>query len=201
MTKINIDIPQSNFELVRDKVAEIIKLELDNQAMRQNNSDFTCEVFIERFSNVNEDEGNVIIVSVDTCELDNQTPVSQSNEQKINIDVFCAAASSQTSPGYEKSGKLITRLCGMITYILQSTVYDRLGFANGIVERRSVKNMRFARISDEQDAFYSRMGRVELMVKTNQTYTGIEPITAAGYDTIMKIALTEKGYKLTYNND
>jgi len=72
-------------------------------------------------------------------------------------------------------------------------------FTNGIVERRSVKSIRFARVSDEQDAYYTRMSRIDFVVKVNETVQGISPIIADGYDSQIKIELTNKGYKLTYN--
>lgn len=198
---LNFNIAQQNFELVRDRVAIVLKEELDNQATRQSNTDLTGNVFIERFNLPSEDEGTVITVNVDACQYDNQTAVSQSNEIRLNIDVYCDSYQNASTEGYERSGKKAGRLAGLIRAILQNPVYDRLRFANGIVERRSVSSIRFARVSDEQDARFTRMARIDLMVRVNETVTGISPIDAGGYDTQIKIALTEKGYKLTYNNE
>lgn len=197
---LNFNIGQQNFELVRDRVAIILKEEMDNQATRQTNTELTGSFFVERFNPPNEDEGTVICINLDQCQFDCQTPVSQSNEIRINIDVFCDSVQS-TVEGYERSGKKSARLAGLIRAILQNPQYDRLKFTNGIVERRSVPSIRFARVSDEQDARYTRMSRVELMVRVNEPVTGISPIEADGYDTQIKIELTEKGYKLTYNNE
>jgi hypothetical protein len=199
--QLNFNIGQQNFELVRDRVAIIVKEELDNQATRQTNTELTGNVFIERFDLPNEDEGTVITVNVDQCQYDNQTAISQSNETRLNIDVYCDSYQTESAPGYERSGKKAGRLAGLIRAILQNPVYDRLKFANGIVERRSVSSIRFARVSDEQDARFTRMARIELVVRVNETVTGISPIVADGYDTQIRIAETSKGYKLTYNNE
>jgi hypothetical protein len=45
------------------------------------------------------------------------------------------------------------------------------------------------------------MSRVDVVVQVNETVQGITPIAAAGYDTQIKIALTNKGYLLTKNNE
>jgi hypothetical protein len=199
-------IGQSNFELVRDRIATIVKEELDNQAILNGSiavpdPDLVADVYIERFSTPSEGEGTVIAVNLDNNRFDNQTAVSQLCEAHYNIDIFCNAVEDENTEGYEKSGKKAARIAGVIRAILQSPVYDRLRFANGIVERRSVQSMRFARINDEQDAQYTRMTRIDVIVQVNETVTGIVPVTAAGYDTQIKIELTNKGYLLTYNNE
>lgn len=194
-------IGQQNYELVRDRIASILKTEMDAQATRQTNTDLTGTFFIERYTPPSESEGNVICVNCEQCQYDNQTPVSQSNEVQYAIDIFCDSSQIGAVDGYELSGKKLARLAGLVRAILQSPVYDRLLFANGIVERRSVTNIRFARISDEQDSHFVRMARVVLVVRVNETVPGISGISAEGYDSSMKIELTNKGYKLTYNNE
>jgi hypothetical protein len=197
--KLLYSIGQANFELVRDRIATILKEECDAQATRQSNTELTGTFYIERFKAINESEGTVIVVSVDNCNYDDQTAVSQSNEVHYNIDIYNDKIQTSSADGYELSSKENARLAGMIRHILQSPQYDRLLFTNGIVERRSVKTIRFARVSDEQDAYYSRMSRIDFVVKVNETVTGISPIVADGYDTQIKIESTSKGYKLTYN--
>jgi hypothetical protein len=199
--KLNFNIGPKNFEAVRDRVAIILKEECDNQNIRQTNPELTGTFFIERYNPPSEDEGTIITVNVDQCTPDNQTAVSQSNETRLNIDIYGDSYQTASMDGYEKSGKKVTRLAGLIWSILQNPIYDRFSLANGIVERRSVSSIRFARVSDEQDARFTRMARIELMVRVNETVTGISPIEADGYDTQIRIAETNKGYKLTYNNE
>jgi hypothetical protein len=197
--KLLYSIGQSNFELVRDRIALILKEECDAQAARQSNTELTGTFYIERYTPVNEGEGSVITVNLDSCNYDDQTPVSQSNEVTINIDIYNDKNQTSSIDGYEAASKENARLAGLIRYILQAPIYDRLSFTNGIVERRSVKNIRFARVSDEQDSYYTRMSRVQIVVKVNETITGLTGIAADGYDTQIKIELTDKGFLLTYN--
>ncbi len=205
--KLTYLIQSANFETVRNQIASILKLELDNQALLRGtgtpvvpNHDYTAEIYIERFTPVDKSEGNVIVVTVENCRFSQQTPVSQSNEVIYNIDVYCNGLETSDIEGYNDSSVRLQRLCGLIDHILMSPHYDRLGLANGIIEHREVSQIRFARVNDEQDSVYSRMARVDTLVKMNENQSGIEPVIASGYDTIIKIELTELGYKLTYNN-
>ena len=198
--KLAFNIGQQNFELVRDRLAVIIKEELDNQASagRQNNTELTGSVVIERYSPASEGEGTVICINTDSCEYADQTPISQSNEARFFVDISSDHKAESTANGYELSGKKNARIAGLIRAILQNPVYDRLSFANGIIERRSVRNIRFARVNDEQDAYYTRMSRVEVLVKMNEPVQGISVNPQDGYDSNIKIESTTKGFKLTY---
>lgn len=204
--KLNYIIPESNFEKVRDRIASIIKTELDNQAVLRGsinapNQDYKAAVFTERFTPVAHNEGNVITVDVSGGPLDNQTPISQSFECVYNIDIFTSSKENANNTGYYNSAVKLQRLAGLVRHILQSPSYDKLDFASGFIERRSVSKIQFAVVSDEQDAAFTRMGRVLLAVRMNETSNEIEPVTASGYYTHIKIAETEKGFLLTYNNE
>jgi hypothetical protein len=198
--KLTYQVPPANFETIRDQIGSLLKLELDNQAALGVNPNLTAEVYVERFSPVDKSEGNVIVVNVQGCKFNNQTPVSQSNETVYNVDIFTNAHETASVEGHKGSSVKLERLAGLIRHILQSPHYDRLGLANGIIEHREVSQIRFGPVNDEQDSVFTRMARVDVMVRMNENQNGIDPVVAAGYDTIIKIELTEKGYKLTYNN-
>lgn len=209
--KLNYTIPASNFESVRDRIATILKEEMDNQALLRGtpqtpplpnipNTDYTANFYTERFTPIGKEEGNVITVDLDGGSLDNQTPITQSFECRFNIDIFTGAKHTLTGEGYYNSAVKLHRLAGLVRHILQSPYYDRLLFSDGIIERRSVSQIQFAKVNDEQDATHTRMARIILTVRMIESSNQITPITAAGYDTIINIAETELGYLLTYNN-
>lgn len=209
--KLTYQIPQSNFETVRSAIAALLKVEMDNQAILRGtaqtpplpvipNPDYTAAFYTDRFEPVDNAEGNVIVVTAIGGQLDNQTPKSQSFECVFDIDIFTGAKETSAGQGYYNSTTKLNRLAGLVRHILQSPYFDRLGMANNIVERRSVSSIRFARVNDEQDTAFQRMGRVSLTVRIYEESSEITPITAGGYDTIINIAETEEGYLLTYNN-
>lgn len=210
--KLNYTIPASNFESVRDRIATILKEEMDNQALLRGtpqapplpnipNADYTANFYTERFTPIGKEENNVITVDLDGGSLDNQTAITQSFECKFNIDIWTGAKATTTGEGYYNSAVKLHRLAGLVRHILQSPYYDRLSFADGIIERRSVSQIQFAKVNDEQDATHTRMARITLTVRMIESSNQITPVTAAGYDTIINIAETELGYLLTYNNE
>jgi len=208
--KITYQIPASNFEAVRDRIALILKTEMDNQALLRGtpqtpplpnipNPNYTASFFTERFTVVGKEEGNIITVDIVDGNPSNNTPISQPIEFTYNIDIYVNAVQN-ANYGYYNSAVKLHRLAGLVRHILQSPYYDRLDFANGIIERRTVSKIQFARVSDEQDGAFSRMARVTLTVKMNETQSGIAIVDSGGYDTIINIEETELGYLLIYNN-
>jgi hypothetical protein len=199
--KLDYIISQSNFEAVRDRIASILKEEMDNQSLLHSNDlDYTADFYTERYVPVDKSEGNVIVVDIAGGTLSNQTPVTQSFECTYNIDIYTEGKETSSNTGYYNSSVKLHRLAGLVRHILQSPYYDRLNFSNGVIERRSVSKIDFANVNNEQDGSFSRMGRVTLTVNINEESNGITPIDAGGYDTVIKIEETEKGFKLTYNN-
>lgn len=206
--KLNYTISQSNFESIRDVIAAILKVEMDNQAVRRGsgnpvvpNANYTANFYTERYTPPGISEGNVISVNVEGGPFSGQTPKSQVYECVFNIDIFTSASETSTGEGYYNSSVKLHRLAGLVRHILQSPYYDRLGLSNGIVQKRSVGSIRFGNVNDEQDGAFVRMSRVQLTVDIYEESSEISPFIMAGYDTIIKIAQTEKGYLLTYNNE
>lgn len=199
--KLDYIIPESNFEAVRDRIALILKEEMDNQSvLHSDNPDYTAEFYVERFTPVDKSEGNVIIVDIAGGTLNHQTPVTQSFACSYNIDIYTEGKETSENTGYYNSSVKLHRLAGLVRHILQSPYYDRLNFTNGIIERRFISKIEFATINNEQDGSFTRMGRVTLDVNIHEESNGITPIDAGGYDTVIKIEETEKGFLLTYNN-
>jgi hypothetical protein len=205
--KIDYTIQSSNFELVRDRIALILKEELDNQALLQGagdpvvpNDDYTADIYTERFTPVDKSEPNVIIISLGNSSLTNRTPISQINECSFNIDVFTKSKQTSTGYGYYNSAVKLQKLVGLIRHILMSPYYDRLSFFDGIIANRSVNQIQYSEVRDEQDAIYSRMARITFEVHMIENNNQIIPIDASSYQTIIKIEETEKGYLLIKEN-
>jgi len=210
-SKIDVVIVPSNFEFVRDQIGAILKIELDNQANLWGipatqttplipDLDLTAGVWIERFTPIDRVEENTIEVGILKMDLDNQTPISQRNSVNYAIDVWVNALEKGDDDGCYLSGAKLHRLIGLIRAILQNPVYDKLGFAPGFIERRSIKSIMFAQKDDQHDTINSRMARIILQVDMHEESSGINPIQAGSYSTVVKLEATDKGYKFIYTN-
>jgi hypothetical protein len=212
VANLNFKINPANFETVRDQIAAILKIELDNQSIQWQtgsgtthdpyvpNLDLTGSVWTERFTPVDRVEGNVINVSILNINLDNQTPISQKNTVSYAIDVYTNAVETSAQDGCYISGQKLHRLTGLIRSIIQSPVYDRLGMSNGIVERRSVSGVIFGHKEDNHDTINTRMDRITLKVEIHEETSGIVPTELSTMLTKVKIEQTNKGYQFINNN-
>jgi hypothetical protein len=211
--KLDYIITASNFETIRDSIASILVTEIANQSLLQGtistaipplatipNPDLIVSIYAERFSDVGIGEGNVIVVKVASIPLGDQTPISQVAKAVFNIDVYCNSTETVSVEGYYRSAVKLQKLCGVIRHIIQSPYYDRLGLANGIIQRRSVSSIDFNQPSDNNDGAYARMARITLEVDIVESQNGISVTTAEGYDTFVTLEETDLGYKYTKNN-
>lgn len=211
ISNIDVAIAPSNFEYVRDQIGAILKIELDNQANLWGepatattplipDADLIAEVWIERFTPIDRSEGNAIEVGILRMDLDNQTSISQRNSVHYAIDLWVNAIESGENDGCYLSGAKLHRLIGLIRAIIQNPVYDKLGFSPGFIERRSIKQILFSEKDDNHDTINSRMARIILQVDMHEESSGIQPRQASSYQTVVKLAATEKGHKFIYTN-
>lgn len=199
--KLNYDIAPSNLELIRDRIGIILKEELDNQATRQADELLTAEIFTERYTPPDEQEDRIIIIGIDRGTYEHQTSLDQRADFNFTIDIYTKGKQSQAESGYLNSSKKLHRLAGLVRSIIMAPVYVRLGFdTSPIIARRSVNAMAFDPTNDQEDMNYFRMVRIVLKVEFCEEQPAEIPTEAAGYDTQVKIELTEKGYKFILNN-
>lgn len=210
--KITYIIPTSNFESIRDRIGTILVAEFAAQSLLQGtishaipplptipNPNYVVSVYTERFTPVDKSEGNVIIINLERIPFDNQTYRTQVGKAIYNIDVFCNGHETSTVEGYYGTSVQLQRLCSTIRHILQSPYYDKLDFASGIIQRRSVSSIDMAH-PGEHDGSFSRMGRVVFEVDMLESQNEISVVDAEGYDTSVTIEETSLGYKFTKNN-
>lgn len=200
MANITTIIPIGNLEKIRDQIATIVKMELDNQATLQIDPNLTGKVFIERFTPVDKSEGTVLIVYVDQGTFSDQTQVTQRGKFNFNIDVYCWDLQTDTEEGYFRSGRKLHRIANLVHNILQNPIYKTLGFLPGIIYNRTVTGMKFDTPNGNNDTNFSRMGRVILSVDFHNQQPHEIPITASGYDAKVKLEESEKGFYYSTNN-
>lgn len=198
---LEYDIGVSNQELIRDRIAMILKEELTNQATRQANEELDAEVYTEYYSTPDEVEERVIVVGIDRGSFDNHTQIHQTADFMYYIDIYTFGKAKGDNDGYLVSSLVLQRLAGLVRSILQAPQYVRLAFdTEQIIHRRSVSNIVYDLTGEEEDASSSRMCRVSLKVEFSENQPGQEPIVAVGYDTQVKIEETDKGFKYTIEN-
>lgn len=202
--RIPVLIPQQNFELIGDRIAEILAAELANQWAIDNTVPKVVSVDIERFTPyAAESEIPAINVNNASGTYSNRTRSRVDGTYLFNIDVYTNAPwSAEEGPGDEYAMLTMNRLVGIIRTILSSPAYTRLGFdaANqAIIGTTNVVGFMVGDKATIKDSLSSVVGRVQFEVTCVEDaimQTAV-PLEISG-STLYIDRESGKGFKLLY---
>lgn len=200
--KILNPIPQQNYELVRDRIAEILFTELENQYFLTYNQDFNiAAVWVERSSPFDHTECPTVNVSFGTGSFDNKDNKNIDGTYLFNIDCFTKAKATEgqsINGGDQRSTLKLHRLMGLVRAILSNPQYNTLSFAKPSISNVHVVSMDIA--DSKSDSENVAMGRVVLSVRIPEVCELKSANVIDGTDTAVKMNLTDKGYVFTGSN-
>lgn len=186
-------IPQQNFEHVMNRIGEILRDELDNQASYGNNTDFECSVYRERDIPFNTGETPAVNIMFDRVDYELQSQTRTEGLYRFIIEVTRNAKGNNDTAGDTLAMIKCQRLVGVIRAIIMNPKYVRLGFDPGFIMNRHIQNIEFGK-PIRQDSSHMVMGRITMVVKMMETTELSTPTVAAGYFTGVRIEETDKGY-------
>lgn len=194
MSIITQPIGRQNFELVGDRIAEILALELPEQADMNDEPGINAKVWLERFVPFNNSEYPAVNVRLAQGAFDNMTAVSSDGTNTYQIDVYTGAKSTVTTAADLRAQKLLQRILGVIRAILSDPLYMTLGFERPSVERRWVETIQIAGPANKEDAVSSMWGRLTFMVRIPEGSNLITvPMIADNFTKIL-LGETDEGY-------
>ncbi len=198
---IDLDIPEQNFELIRDAVASILTVELANQFARTANPLFEAGVWLERFIPFDKEELPAIKVFYVSSSYKNNTFGNSKGECKIHIEVTTNAKDSASESGDKTASKNCQFLMGKIRYILSNPLYLRLGFSvPGFIEGREITDMNVSLPNNSQDGLHTIVGNLILNVRYEENNGDLTSTPGLIYSSQIKIDESDKGYKLEIDN-
>jgi hypothetical protein len=188
-------IQPRNFEVVRDRIAEILQEEFDNQ-VALNYSDLDVKVCVGRFAPFDKTELPLINVCTASIPFSNGDVKGADGASIFNIDTYVNAAYEETQDGDTKAAILLDKILGMIWAILENPAYDTLGFTRPSITRVEVSRIDIAEYSSlqNQDAMSTIWGRLQLTVVANEETELATARIMNGYETKAKLGNTSKGY-------
>lgn len=193
MSVINGIIPQQNFELVRDRIGQVLADEFARQFVLTANPDFDLDVWIERFIPFDKEELPTINVSLSAGTFANQTTKQTEGTYTYFIDVHTKAKTTDTDKGDELATTKLHRLLGMCRAILENPGYKTLGFDAPYLGNRRIDRLDIADPGN-QEATSARMGRLSFTVRVVETTELLDaPLLTSNFTTV-KIHTTNKGY-------
>ena len=194
MAVIDFQIPARNFELIRDRIGEILATEIATQTL------FTdVTVWSERKIPFTNEELPIINILYDTTSYDSKHVGSKQGDNKYSIYAQYALPNTDSATGDVLGSKKAQKLAGVIDYILAYEAFSTLGFALGFIGATIVDNITMGGMQ-EGDSNHTVTAKIDFTVKGVETTAQLQPLNAEGYTTQVKLNETEFGHKYTLNN-
>jgi hypothetical protein len=205
MAIITESIPRQGFEIVQNRIGEILLTELTNQKVLQGfTSDFG--VFLERQEPFDKSEDVMITVMLAGADYKGYTTKDSQGDTTYIIDVFASGAASSTlQPSLEARDKIFLYV-GMIRYILSSGKYLTLGLPPGLIGGKYLESFKFdidfSNFGNHSnyDARFIRFARMVFSVRIQENQDLWTGIPLLGNDTLVTLDATNKGFQLVFNN-
>lgn len=195
-SKINHIIQPRAFEIIRDRIGEILTEELANQFTTYSVAEAKAVVTVEGDKIYDDAELSTIIVALNEDDFDSEHAGSARGQMQFNVDVFCRAKSTDAVDGAVRASFKLQRLAGLCYAILMDGHYLTLGFAPPFISNRSVKKLKLGDPS-EKDSLCSIMGRITVIVTATETTELFTPTLIAGYHTTVTLGNTGYLYNPT----
>lgn len=194
MSLINTSIPTQGFEIVRDTIGAVLKIELEKQKTLKG-FDYPINVYTERSAPFDQTEEVMIMVSLDSANYTNTNEMSTHGLTSFNVDIYASAKQTPLMQGGYASSKKRDFFLGMVRYILQDHHYKTLGLPLGTIMGTYVEGFEIFEVSNNQDANFVKMSRLSFSVRINENQSLWEGIDISTIFTGVKLDLTEKGYQ------
>lgn len=196
---IRAEIPQSNFEIIRNRLGVILRTELDYQDYVTTDQLFiNPDIAIETTIPTDLSEMPLINISLASGSFGLKTVIHTEGTYIYNIDFFVNAKTNSNYPGDKLSSLRAHRLMGIVQKILDNPVYRNLGFTPGNITRVKCTEMNIAE-ANHLDSENTRFVRLVCQVEAPENNLLYNANLIDEYYTTAKLYLTDKGYILSTN--
>lgn len=187
-------IPSRNFELVRDRIAEILAVELPSQAGLHSNADINADVYTSRIAPFDHTDCPCVNVYFKTGTFPSAHENKTDGSYIYHIDVFTKAKSTDAKEGGTKSSEIGTKIAGIIQGVLSDPMYRTLLFAMPSLKRTEVFKIDNPEYL-EMEAVNWRLSRVFFRVDTIETVQFVTPTAFGANETTVCINGTTRVLK------
>lgn len=190
MQVIESIIGKQNYELVRDRIYNIIVENIANQLLL--NSDpfdqkaLDCKIENERFIAIDKSDFPLINVSLARGSYEGKIAPTVNGTYTYNVDVYHIEISDQDEYFDQKASKLLQRTLGVIRAILENPIYKTLLFATPSISRLRVADLTIIdpNTMQNQDGAGVIWGRLSFEVVVSESVKLLDAIPIAGNDTL-----------------
>jgi len=199
---------QSFYEDIRDKIAQILVLEIPAQGVLLEDSAIAGidKVYVERSIAFSEETLPALNVVFEKIDFENETSVDVNFSAEYSVQVYGSVKSTATQRGDEKSSKFVQKLAALVQGILSYGGYNRLGFdvpsandPNG-VSNRKVQGIQFFNPESSSNSEMIVRAMVRVKVDGSQSKLKVTPRALEGSDTQMVLFNSNEAYFYATDN-
>lgn len=196
MSLITNAIPRQGFEIIRDRICQILAEEFDTQFALSYDTDLDgVKIYMERMVAFDHTELSSLNVGIERGDYSNQHQGYADGVYRFFIEHNTIGETDTDNDirGDKASKVKVQKLMGVTRAILEDPIYKTLGFAPGFIGNRHIESFVFAEPT-RHDMEYATMARMILVVKCMESTPLKEAQLLAGWDTHVKLHDTDKGY-------
>jgi hypothetical protein len=194
-------IPPRAFEIIRNRICEILVAEFANQYTLSGDVDADrdtdlkdVKIWMERLIPFSVSELPAINVGIERGDYANYHQGQADGDYRFFMECNTSAPTNDSDSGDTNSKVWVHKLMGMAQAIITDPLYKILNFRPGqYIKHHHVESFVFAE-STRQDAENVTMARTAVVVKAVETNALLDPGLIAGQDTHVKLHETDKGY-------
>jgi hypothetical protein len=194
MSKILSIIPQQSFEIIRDRIGFILADEIAGQYTLTSNDNINATVWIERKAPFDKTDCPAINISFSNGTYDNKNARSVDGSYTYNIDIYTSAKNTISTNADSTAAVNNMRLLGICRAILENPIYRTLDYSPPILCHTEVRQIGIPEM-DIIDANTTCISRLVFFVIMPETVSLLTALQLSGSDTVIKLYLTNKGYK------
>lgn len=201
MALIQNIISKQSFEIIRDRIAIILRSEILNQFLISGDYEIDASVFLERVVKINTselDSSPIVVVGLATGDYSNQDVTQSTGIYQYLIDVYTKAKTNAQYSGDSRSRIHCQRMLGICRAILEASQYITLGYNYPFVMGRKINSIQIAEPEDTGADSVTR-GRLILEVKVPEYQQEVTASLIDGSDTTMFVDVDGNG--LYFVND
>lgn len=197
-------LPQA-FEIIRDRIALVLKSELDNQANLFGDETLNVPMYIERVIPFDKSELVSINVSLSSGDEQDHSILTQDFDYVYFVDVVSNSKSKVNPSGTITAGDnlgslLMQKIYGKCRSILMNSLYLTLGFPRGFIQSQSVKGFEIGQPNNPDDSMFTNVLRFRVGVRATETNSDQSPHVIGDYESKFTVNDSEFGYKLLIEN-
>lgn len=194
MSKITEEIPAEAFEVVRDRLVQILRDEIAEQAVISGDQNADAKVFKERVVPVGYEHTPAVNVMLEKVDYSGQTQLHTVSECLFIIDVYTSGKNGPNNTGDEQTSERGQKIARLIRGILEAPVYKKLDFETNFIQQSKVDTIKVSEPRDFKDSKHMMLVRVNYSCKASNSNVLQAAQELNLSETTVKIDDTELGH-------